>query len=190
VLRDAGAVVIRYDCKFAEQETGYENEDGSSKDDAASATTEQDDIGAAEEAAPEEQAAVEVLTKRSLPPCMRAPSQRIMQDSYVLLSAASDEPATLKAALQQSDAEIWQQAADEEMQSLQLGVYTLEDRPAGLKLLRDKWVLKKKHTKGGLVSFDEALLDPGARSPDPRPPPLPVVPSWSHACSPAQRPSA
>jgi hypothetical protein len=51
VLLDSGAVVIRYDCKFAEQVPGDESEDDSSKDDAASAAAGEDDTEAAEKVA-------------------------------------------------------------------------------------------------------------------------------------------
>ena len=61
--------------------------------------------------------------KRTLPPRLREPSKRAFKDAYALMAQVEtpDEPATLEAALQQPDGELWQQAADDEMKSLQDG---------------------------------------------------------------------
>jgi hypothetical protein len=57
-----------------------------------------------------------------LPPRMRKPALRVYQYAYALIAQVDlpDDPATLEAAQQQPDCELWQQAADEEMQSLQV----------------------------------------------------------------------
>ena len=100
--------------------------------------------------------------KRTLPPRLREPSKRAFKDAYALMAQVEtpDEPATLEAALQQPDGELWQQAADDEMKSLQeLDVFDAVDKPAGpVKLLKNKWVLKRKRTKQGLIERYKARL--------------------------------
>jgi hypothetical protein len=61
------------------------------------------------------------------------------------VDTGEDEPATLQQALVHKDGDMWHQAADDEMRSLcELGVYELVDKPKGVKLLENKWVLKNK----------------------------------------------
>jgi hypothetical protein len=102
----------------------------------------------------------EVPAKRMLPQRMRVPSKR-MKDAYMLMLEAgsiTDEPETLDRALKQPDGELWQQAADEEMQSLKrLGVYQVVDNN-NYNLLKNKWVLKRKRTKEGLIERYKARL--------------------------------
>jgi hypothetical protein len=73
---------------------------------------------------------------------------KLGEHSYALMckvDTSKDEPATLQQALAQDDGDLWQQAADEEMFSLwELGVYELVEKPEGVKLLKNKWVLKIK----------------------------------------------
>jgi hypothetical protein len=70
-----------------------------------------------------------------------------------------DEPATLQEALAQEDGDLWQQAADEEMRSLrELGVYELVEKPEGVKLLENKWVLKIKRDQSGNTERYKARL--------------------------------
>ena len=98
----------------------------------------------------------------TLPPRLREPSKRAFKDAYALMAQVEtpDEPATLEAALQQPDGELWQQAADDEMKSLQeLDVFDTVDKPAGpVKLLKNKWVLKCKRTKQGVIERYKARL--------------------------------
>ncbi len=136
--------------------------------DTARERSEATQAGAAEEQNEADEAGVEgergevqVPAKRVLPPRLREPSKRL-KDAYALLVAnidASDEPATLEAALQQPDGDLWRQAADEEMKSLQqLDVYELADLPKGQKLLKNKWVLKRKRSQEGLIERYKARL--------------------------------
>jgi hypothetical protein len=66
------------------------------------------------------------------------------------VDTSKDEPATLQQALAQDDGDLWQQAADEEMRSLrELGFYELVEKPEGVKLLKNKWVLKIERDQSG-----------------------------------------
>jgi hypothetical protein len=100
--------------------------------------------------------------KRMLPPRISKPAKRVYQDAYALTAQVDlpDEPATLEAALQQPDGDLWQQVADEEMQSLQeLDVHDIVDKPkTPVKLLKNKWVLKRKRTKEGLIERYKARM--------------------------------
>lgn len=70
-----------------------------------------------------------------------------------------DDPATLEQALNQDDAELWRQAADEELTSLQkMGVYELVEKPASVQPLKCKWVLKRKRAANGSIERYKARL--------------------------------
>jgi hypothetical protein len=150
VLLETGSVVIRYDCIFVE---GSTVEDSDSDSDTAD---EDEDAHAEHDNNTEER-----QPKRTLPPRTREPSKRL-RDAYALMcqvDTCRDEPATLQEALAQEDGDLWQQAADEEMRSLQeLGVYELVEKPEGVKLLKNKWVLKIKRDQSGNTERYKARL--------------------------------
>jgi transposase InsO family protein len=155
VLLETGSVVIRYDCIFVEgstvedSDTANSNSDSDTGDEDADARAEHD--SSTEERQP----------KRTLPPRTREPSKRL-RDAYALMcqvDTSRDEPATLQEALAQEDGDLWQQAADEEMRSLrELGVYELVEKPEGVKLLKNKWVLKIKRDQSGNTESYKAHL--------------------------------
>jgi hypothetical protein len=75
------------------------------------------------------------------------------------VDTSKDEPATLQQALAQDDGDLWQQAADEEMRSpRKLGVYELVEKPEGVKLLKNKWVLKIERDQSGNAERYKARL--------------------------------
>lgn len=91
----------------------------------------------------------------------RAPSKRF-KDSYLLTAdttdGLSDEP-EFDEAMSRPDAELWLQACEEEMNSLRaLGVYKLIDKPEDRRLLKCKWVFKRKRNPDGLIERYKARL--------------------------------
>ena len=77
--------------------------------------------------------------------------------SAALLATA--EPQTIEEALQSEDAEMWQQAMDEEMTSLLAnGTWTLETLPRGVSAIPVKWVFKVKTDAKGKVERHKARL--------------------------------
>lgn len=69
------------------------------------------------------------------------------------------EPATLEEALASEQAELWQQAADDEMASLLAnGTWELEPVPPGVKPIPVKWVFKVKRDAAGNVERYKARL--------------------------------
>jgi transposase InsO family protein len=169
VLLDAGNVVVRYDCVFVEYaaEDDDSESDNDSMDDNAGSTAPAagENVDAAGAAAADADVgaggAVEKSPKRLLPPRLREPSKR-MRDSYALLcqiDTSQDEPPTLQQALAQVDGDMWRQAADDELRSLrELGVYELVEKPRGVNLLKNKWVLKKKRDQAGNIERYKARL--------------------------------
>lgn len=74
-------------------------------------------------------------------------------------TAAIHEPTTLEDALASEQAELWQQAANEEMSSLMAnGTWTVESMPPGVKPIPVKWVFKIKRDAAGNVERYKARL--------------------------------
>jgi hypothetical protein len=74
-------------------------------------------------------------------------------------TAIINEPATLEEALASDQAELWQQAADDEMASLLAnGTWELETVPPGVKPIPVKWVFKIKRDAAGNVERYKARL--------------------------------
>ena len=74
-------------------------------------------------------------------------------------SAVIKEPATMEEALACDEAELWQQAMDEEMSSLLANeTWTLEQPPPGVKPIPVKWVYKVKRDATGRVERYKARL--------------------------------
>lgn len=166
MLLDAGNVVVRYDCVFVEyaaEDDDSESDHDSVEDNAGLvAPAAGENVGASGAAAADADAgargAVERSPKRTQPLRLREPSKR-MRDSCALLcqvDTSQDEPPTLQQALAQVDGGMWHQAADDEFRILrELGVYELVEKPKGVNLLKNKWVLKKKR--------DQAEISKGTR---------------------------
>jgi hypothetical protein len=74
-------------------------------------------------------------------------------------------PTTLEEALASKQAELWQQAADDEMASLLAnGTWELEVLPAGVKPIPVKWVFKvKRDASGNVERFKARLVAKGFR---------------------------
>jgi hypothetical protein len=176
VLLPSGRIIVRYNVKFIEDEAtglGEESDDDQENDaDAHHQAAEQidppedEEIHSTEEQGPEEvdsvpEDAPPKKKVRFLLPRTRAPSQRL-RDGYAHIASAHDglpDDPSLEQALLQPDAELWRGARDEEMQSLiKLGVFEVVDKPDAVKLLKTKWVLKRKRTKEGLIERYKARL--------------------------------
>jgi hypothetical protein len=74
-------------------------------------------------------------------------------------TAIINEPATLEEALACEQAEVWQQAANDEMTSLRANnTWTLEEPPPGAAPIPVKWVFKVKRDPAGNVERYRARL--------------------------------
>jgi hypothetical protein len=75
------------------------------------------------------------------------------------------EPTTLEEALASEQAELWQQAADDEMTSLLAnGTWELEELPPGVKPIPVKWVFKvKRDASGNIERYKARLVAKGFR---------------------------
>jgi hypothetical protein len=73
------------------------------------------------------------------------------------------EPATLEQAMSSEEAELWQQAMDEEMASLAANkTWTLTEAPAGVNPIPVKWVYKvKRDSNGNIQRFKARLVAKG-----------------------------
>ena len=80
------------------------------------------------------------------------------------LATAADEevkqnPESVREALQGPHRKKWQQAMNNEMESLrENGVYELVDMPKGKKVVKSKWVLKVKTNEKGEIEKYEARV--------------------------------
>ena len=79
--------------------------------------------------------------------------------------AVISEPSTLDEALASEEAELWQQAMDEEMASLlKNNTWTLEYPPSGITPIPVKWVFKvKRDSTGSVERFKARLVAKGFR---------------------------
>lgn len=70
-----------------------------------------------------------------------------------------DEPSSLREALSSPDADLWQEAVDDEIESLESNkTWHLVDLPPGCKTIGCKWVLKQKLKPDGTVEKHKARL--------------------------------
>ena len=71
----------------------------------------------------------------------------------------NDEPVTVKEALSGTDADLWREAIDIEIESIMLNhTWVLVDLPPGCKALGCKWILKKKYKSDGTIDKYKARL--------------------------------
>ena len=118
-------------------------------------------------AEPEAPPSPPIALRRTERAAARRPASLWQDDAYRITSRASTaniattatEPTTLEEALASEDAELWQQAMDEEMASLLANnTWTLERRPPGIKPIPVKWVLKIKSDANGNIERYKARL--------------------------------
>ena len=70
-----------------------------------------------------------------------------------------DDPKTLKEALASRDAAFWQEAVNDEMDSIMAnGTWVLVDLPPGSKPIKNKWVFRRKYNSDGSVQTFKARL--------------------------------
>ena len=85
--------------------------------------------------------------------------QRLIE---IMLAAESDDggaPATYEEALAGNESEGWKKAFAAEVKSLNDNkVYTVVDRPVGKKVVKAKWVLRRKLLPGGKVDKVKAII--------------------------------
>jgi hypothetical protein len=79
--------------------------------------------------------------------------------------AVIDEPTTLEEALSSDQAELWQQAVNDEMASLIAnGTWSLEPLPSGVTPIPVKWVFKiKRDSAGNIERYKARLVAKGFR---------------------------
>ena len=86
------------------------------------------------------------------------------ENSYnIWHTTVSQVPRTYTEAMLLPDSQLWHQAMREELNSMcTLGVWTLVDRPEGVKIVRSKWVFsKKKNPDGSLRKYKARLVAAG-----------------------------
>ena len=87
------------------------------------------------------------------------PPQRLIE---IMLASESDDggaPATYEEALRSDEGEGWRKAFDAEVKLLNDNkVYTVVDRPAGKKVVKAKWVLRRKLLPGGKLDKLKARI--------------------------------
>jgi hypothetical protein len=172
-------MVVRYTVKFIEDiaaGVGLSHDDDDANDElpqpsetpAAEKINDPEDEGIQEDAeedvdesvAPDPEVPPPHKKTRTLPTRMRA-TYSMLRDAYAYAALTHDglpdEP-EFKQALSQPDADMWE-AGHEEMQSLtKMGVFEVTDKPDDVRLLKTKWVLKRKRTKEGLIERYKARL--------------------------------
>lgn len=80
----------------------------------------------------------------------------------LVLPTDPDVPASFKEVQQSPECHLWVQAMGEELNSFAINnVWTLEDLPAGAKVVGNKWVYKKKQNADGTVLFRARLVAKG-----------------------------
>ena len=129
-----------------------------------------DSVGEPEEQPPPEPAAhAPAQERRARPPREAAgrPASVWMEDAYRITGRANPvahtativEPTTMKEALSSDQAELWQQAMDEEYASLLAnGTWTLKAPPPGVTPIPTKWVYKLKRGSAGNIERYKARL--------------------------------
>ena len=84
---------------------------------------------------------------------------RVVGNAFVAKSSSSDEPRSLKEALESPDAELWEKAMAEEIDSLHKnGTWVLEEPPPGVKTIPCMWLFKIKRDAHGNVERYKARL--------------------------------
>lgn len=78
-------------------------------------------------------------------------------------TAPDEDPKTYEEAMSRPDAELWQRAMDEEIESLHKnGTWVLETLPVGVKPISTKWVFKtKRDAKGNIERYKARLVAKG-----------------------------
>jgi transposase InsO family protein len=165
ILLDDGRVVVRRHCYFDETRivtkprriTSYESSDEDEvEEDKKENNTDSAGDTESEGTAPELQDITPA--KRSQPPLTRAAARQRCA-MMALEESIQDVPATFDEMQKRPDAPQWQQATDDEIQTLQqLGVFEVVKRPSGVKPLTSKWVFALKRNKDGIVQRYRARL--------------------------------
>lgn len=174
ILLDSGRVIISRDATF--METGGSSDSPPGEPTPSEVSDEEEADG--EPVGAEEQPTAASGSRRQPPPAHGKQPKRAATDvpasiwrdeGYKITGRKRDmgeahaaiihEPTSLEEALTTEQAELWQQAADEEMASLLAnGTWELEPVPPGVKPIPVKWVFKVKRDANGNVERYKARL--------------------------------
>ena len=84
---------------------------------------------------------------------------RRYETNVIVFDTNDDDPASFKEAVISSDKDKWQEAMNQEMESMDSNsVWTLVDPPEGVRIIGCKWIYKKKRGADGEVETYKARL--------------------------------